>query len=711
MSRNSASTVHQISRAVVDALESRQMLATYNINFQPLGAQTPVGWKNDVGSKYEIRGNGLTYGWNVDNKAGARERNKHSDQRYDTFNHMQLGSNKTWNIKLPNGQYNVKIVAGDQSAWDSVYRIKAEGTMVASGTPTSAKRFIEGTKRITVGDGKLTIATSGDARNSKIAFIEISNYVEPEPTPIVLLSVIDSQVGEPNSHGLIRISRTGSTTSALIVQLGYTGAATKGEDFNALSTVTIPAGQSSIDLDLTTIDDDDVEGDESINITIQPSPDYAFGPTITGSVTILENDVEPEPLPEVSLSVIDDQLGEPTSDGLMRISRTGSTSAALVVELAFTGTATRGSDYNASLTVTIPEGESSVDFQIETIDDTEYEENETVIAAIQSSSTYELASAFSGSVTIVENDEPDPEPEGELAWTTGKVSPVARVEPESAVVNGKLYVFSGYSGSWVPSKRVDVYNPSNNSWTRLADMPLGTTHAATTVVGNKIWFAGGYTDRGDGVNQDIAVTQVIIYDTSNDTWSTGPSLPQKRGSGGLAEVDGILYFFSGERTNRSNATDMWALDLNNQSAGWVTKASHPFGMTHFGTAVVDGIIYSIGGQTNVDANAVFYKNCYKYDPGTNTWTRIADLPYGRSHLSPATTVRNGKIVIAGGERAFNVEVSDVSEYDPATNTWRELTQVPQARAAAAFGWLGDRFVFTCGKKGGWQEETWVGQFV
>ncbi len=156
------------------------------INFQPSGAAVPSGYLADTGPVYGSRGNGYSYGWNTSNTANTRDRNsaRSADQRYDTFNHMQKGGTRTWEIAVPNGTYTVFVVAGDATAYDSVYRINVEGVLTVSGTPTSATRWISGTKTVTVSDGRLTVSNGTGGSNNKICFIDIA----PVSTPAQLVA-------------------------------------------------------------------------------------------------------------------------------------------------------------------------------------------------------------------------------------------------------------------------------------------------------------------------------------------------------------------------------------------------------------------------------------------------------------------------------------------------------------------------------------------
>jgi probable HAF family extracellular repeat protein len=148
-----------------------------SVNFAPAGAPVPVGYRADTGLAYGPRASGLTYGWNVDNSANARDRNAANspDQRYDTFNHMQKPAGATrWELALPNGRYLVHLVAGDPTATDSTYRLTAEGQLVVSGTPTASQPWIEGTAVVAVTDGRLTIANGSGSVNDKISYLDVT---------------------------------------------------------------------------------------------------------------------------------------------------------------------------------------------------------------------------------------------------------------------------------------------------------------------------------------------------------------------------------------------------------------------------------------------------------------------------------------------------------------------------------------------------------
>ncbi len=147
------------------------------VNFQPASAAIPAGYVADTGLVFASRGAGLTYGWDADNSAQTRDRNAANspDQRYDTLTHLQKAGrpDAVWEIAVPNGTYSVRVVSGDASNFDSVFRTTVEGVLVVNGTPTSASRWVEGTAMVTVNDGRLTVRNGSGASNNKICFVEL----------------------------------------------------------------------------------------------------------------------------------------------------------------------------------------------------------------------------------------------------------------------------------------------------------------------------------------------------------------------------------------------------------------------------------------------------------------------------------------------------------------------------------------------------------
>ncbi|MDQ3459175.1 MAG: GDSL-type esterase/lipase family protein [Deinococcota bacterium] len=285
-----------------------------------------------------------------------------------------------------------------------------------------------------------------------------------------------------------------------------------------------------------------------------------------------------------------------------------------------------------------------------------------------------------------------------LAWTERKASPRGVTEAQGAVVDGRLYVFGGYT-SWFPfctTTEARVYDPADDTWTRLAAMPEPWSHGGTAVDGRTIYLAGSYLNEPNCTLAEVATTTVYSYDVGGDRWHDDlPPLPQPRGSGGFVRLGRNLHFFGGTDTARVDKGDHWVLSLDDPTA-WTAAAPLPNPRSHMGATVLNGKIYAVGGQHSYEEKASMQRSVHVYDPTSDLWTELAPLPAPLSHTSASTFVLDGRIVVAGGERSHDKPVAEVLAYDPAKDEWRALSPLPAERRAGVAGVVGGKVVYSGG---------------
>lgn len=245
-------------------------------------------------------------------------------------------------------------------------------------------------------------AKAYDASGAVTTSSSIYVYVH---SPLVSVSASDATGAEPGTDtGRFTLSRSGGIASqVLTVRYGLTGTATSGADFTALSgSVTMPAGVNSVSVDVRPVDDVDVEGKETVVLTVAPDPTYRLGSTVSGTVTLLDNE-----LPVVTVSAPDALGAEPGTDtARFSVARTGPTTSALTVRYALAGTAAQ-SDYVAlSGTVTIPAGAASAIVVLTAADDALVEGKETVILTLLEDAAYQVHVSASATVSLLDDEQP-----------------------------------------------------------------------------------------------------------------------------------------------------------------------------------------------------------------------------------------------------------------------------------------------------------------
>jgi N-acetylneuraminic acid mutarotase len=300
-------------------------------------------------------------------------------------------------------------------------------------------------------------------------------------------------------------------------------------------------------------------------------------------------------------------------------------------------------------------------------------------------------------------------------WQKGPDAPAVHIEGATAVVDEKLFIIAGFKdNSLKPGTRVDVYNPVSNMWETEANprrpAPLNSSHIQAAVDGTSIWTAGGFKGEHPGLPTD----EVWRYDSVEDLWYAGPSLPEPRSAGFFQRIGRTLHYGGGTSYDRDTAyPDHWTLNLDNLSEGWQKAPDFPQARIHTSAVRIDGLMYVIGGQFNHDHDPVDLKFLHVFNPGTGSWTQKADLPVARSHHEPGTVLIEDHIVLVGGRQnqAGLGQTDDVTEYDPVTNTWRELRPLPVPLIAPAAAYLDGKLIVTNGGYG-WNigsKETFISQ--
>ncbi len=236
------------------------------------------------------------------------------------------------------------------------------------------------------------------------ARLEITDDENPGKPAIYVSSGADDRATETGADtAAFTITRSGNRTSSVTVNFTLAGTATPNVDFRPPAGVAvIPAGETEVTVAIAAIDDQRVEGDETVTINLSSDPAYMLSGS---SATLTIQDDDP---PLVKLSVTD-QLAVEGGSATARVTvqRVGSLASPLTVNYATGGTAASGSDFTALPgTITIAAGAASAHITITATNDTATEGDESVAITLQSSADYNVGLPSSGVVVIQDNEIP-----------------------------------------------------------------------------------------------------------------------------------------------------------------------------------------------------------------------------------------------------------------------------------------------------------------
>ncbi|MBA3945644.1 MAG: LuxR family transcriptional regulator [Herpetosiphonaceae bacterium] len=232
-------------------------------------------------------------------------------------------------------------------------------------------------------------------------------------------------------------------------------------------------------------------------------------------------------------------------------------------------------------------------------------------------------------------------------------APLTSPRKDFAVVDydNRLYVIGGTTSSGV-SDSVERYDPVTNTWVPLSmsNKPTPVTGVQAVVLGGRIYVPGGEQANG-------AVSAAFeVYDPRNEHWQKLEDLPAPRSHYALAKVEGKLYLFGGW-DGRQDAADVWSYDP--ASGLWEKHTSLPTPRRNAGAAVIDGLVYIVGGESAQGP----LRTHERYDPtndgNSQPWTSAAPLPAAIS--TPALVALVNELIVFDPSRHLALQFTPTTE--------------------------------------------------
>jgi hypothetical protein len=122
------------------------------------------------------------------------------------------------------------------------------------------------------------------------------NLIDDEPPELSISTAVPTMYERVTEDNVVfRITRRGQTNVEVTANLAYGGGtATPAVDFTGPPTVTIPAGVVDQDFTVSPLDDNVLEGDETVVANVATGSGYAVGSPGSASATILDDELPPE---------------------------------------------------------------------------------------------------------------------------------------------------------------------------------------------------------------------------------------------------------------------------------------------------------------------------------------------------------------------------------------------------------------------------------
>ncbi|XP_067150944.1 kelch-like protein 29 isoform X2 [Apteryx mantelli] len=195
-------------------------------------------------------------------------------------------------------------------------------------------------------------------------------------------------------------------------------------------------------------------------------------------------------------------------------------------------------------------------------------------------------------------------------WNLVSRMTVPRCRHNSLVYDGKIYTIGGV-GVAGNVDHVERYDTITNQWETIAPLPKAVHSAAATVCGGKVYVFGGVNEAG----RAAGVLQSYIPQTNSWSFIESPMIDNKYAP--AVTLNGFIFILGGAY---ARATTIYDPEKGNIKAGPNMNHSRQF----CSAVVLDGKIYATGGIVSSEGPAL--GNMEAYDPKTNTWTLLPNMP-------------------------------------------------------------------------------------
>ncbi len=264
--------------------------------------------------------------------------------------------------------------------------------------------------------------------------------------------------------------------------------------------------------------------------------------------------------------------------------------------------------------------------------------------------------------------------------------PTARHDFGIAVLNNLIYIAGGQDqgyalGSGAAHNNLEVYDPSQDSWTELAPMPTARYFLNLYVMNGLLYAVGGNTGTLSSPNY---ISVVEVYDPVANQWSTINSLPYtpENGFGGatVGYPNGSFFAFGGGHLGSYVSTNLKGSLVCFGFTSTFTPTPTPsptFTWSPTGSYTITPT--PTGTPTSTGTPTATFLACATGSVPTLQWASAAAMPNPRGSLAGAAL--NGIFYAIGGDNypaTSKVPQAEVDAYDPVANSWSTKASLPLA---------------------------------
>ena len=251
-------------------------------------------------------------------------------------------------------------------------------------------------------------------------------------------------------------------------------------------------------------------------------------------------------------------------------------------------------------------------------------------------------------------------------WRRCKDKPWGMVDGQPVALNGKLYVRGGITSLVGSNDRVLEYTPDRNQWTEQPSPSV--THFTIATLRGKLLLVGGK----DKSTLKKTNTILTLSEHSRQWIQSHPAMPKALTIPAVIGYQYHLIVAVGYNSEGSRIPDVNILDTTSNK--WKTAQPLPSTDHYYYTVLIEDTLYLVGQITQTVIRA--HVPTLMSGAECGVWETLPNTPF---YLSSPVTIGNTLLTVGGSDqpRFGGNPTTSIQMYNPTTNQWTRVGDLPR----------------------------------
>lgn len=262
--------------------------------------------------------------------------------------------------------------------------------------------------------------------------------------------------------------------------------------------------------------------------------------------------------------------------------------------------------------------------------------------------------------------------------------------------DGRILVSGGVGGStgdgsWRVIDQADMIDPRTGQVSSTRKMPYAVEgHQTVLLQDGRVLISGGMFSDSD--DHYTVLDKNAIYDPASRRWKQAASMASPRLYPSLATLpDGRVLVAGGMIDSDRYTAEVEIYDPISDI--WTAAPELPEARAgHVTVQLPDGKLMLIGGENELGS----LNNALLFDPSEQTWSDLGMMPALHGSYAQAELLADGTVIVLGGYWSTSDVLASVSRYNPVTKQWSQLEPMAFHRYYFTTSLLPDGRIFIVG---------------